>query len=89
MSSVKKVNTSRKRADIQPSRTGYLGSKNLNFHHQATLDDLTIDLTNLNGYIILFNFVSRRECCYEKIYLFIVFSYLFVLLFSRFNDQQG
>lgn len=51
MSSVKKVNTSRKRADIQPSRTGYLGSKNLNFHHQATLDDLTIDLTNLNGYI--------------------------------------
>lgn len=52
MSSIKKVNISRKKADITPSKSGYLGSKNINFHHQATLDDTTIDLTSLNGWIV-------------------------------------
>tara|TARA_R110000868_G_C10973188_1_gene771508 strand:+ start:50276 stop:51556 length:1281 start_codon:yes stop_codon:yes gene_type:complete len=50
MSNTKQVGISRKRSDSQPTRNGYLGSKNLRFNHKASFGDVSFDLTALvNG----------------------------------------
>ena len=66
MSSIKDAQISRKKKDLTNSKQSYLGTKRIQFHHQATEADGTIDLMNLNGWISKSVVVSPRAANFSS-----------------------